>query len=681
MNTQIRKHIFGNPFVTYAVPVDKMDNCPDTDNVAPFSFSNGSFTDDNGEVYETSVYTLKMSEDTCILGLGENVRGINKRGHVYESWNTDDPGQHEEKKSLYGSHNFLVAFEPAGHEAVGIFIDSPGRVIFDAGFTDHDTLTITVVEKDYVVYLLESESAYDLIRSFRELIGQSYLAPKWSFGFMQSRWGYKKPEDFRAVRDTYRESGMPIDSICMDIDYMDSYKDFTFNSENFPDFKAFVDEFKADGIRFVPIIDAGVKIEPGYDTYEEGIKNDYFVKRDDGTPFVGGVWPGRTHFPDFFKEDAAKWFGHKYSVLTEAGIEGFWNDMNEPALFYSEEGLEKLQKNMERVCGGELNIDSFFWIKDQCLRLQNSPDDYRLFYHEAKKYDGTTEVVRHDHVHNIYGHLMTKSATEAFQDMYPDRRTLLFSRASYIGMHRYGGIWTGDNTSAWTNLLYNIQMMPSLNMCGFLYTGADLGGFGGHTEQELMLRWISFGIFTPLMRNHSALGTRLQELYRFKSTQAFKSLLRLRYRLIPYIYSEYMKSALNSDCLFRPLCLDYPSDLRAARVEDQLMFGHEIMLAPVYAPNVKGRYVYLPKRMKCFKFTSDLDYTEQVYEAGDHFIECLPGEVLIFVKEGKCIPLADNESSNASFNTPCVEKINYSSFTYLSYAKDGEKPVYELYND
>ena len=192
--------------------------------------------------------------------------------------------------------------------------------------------------------MLEGENAYDIVKQFRHVIGRSYIPPKFAFGFGQSRWGYTTKEDFRTVAKGYRENHIPIDMIYMDIDYMQSFKDFTVNEENFPDFPEFVQEMDDQDIRLIPIIDAGVKVEPGYEIYEEGVKNNYFCKREDGSDFVAAVWPGDTHFPDMLNPEARKWFGDKYCFLIEQGIEGFWNDMNEPAIFYSSEGLAEARE-------------------------------------------------------------------------------------------------------------------------------------------------------------------------------------------------------------------------------------------------------------------------------------------------------------------------------------------------
>ena len=278
-------------------------------------------------------------------------------------------------------------------------------------------------------------------------------------------------------------------------------------------------------------------------------------------------------------------------------------------------------------------------------------------------------MVRHDKVHNLFGYNMTRAAGEAFEKICPDKRILMFSRSSYIGMHRYGGIWTGDNKSWWSHLLMNLKMMPSLNMCGFLYTGADLGGFGANTTRDLVLRWLALGVFTPLMRNHSAMRTREQECYQFEHVEDFRHVIGVRYRLIPYLYSEYMKAALNDDMYFKPLAFDYPDDEMVRQVEDQLMLGQEIMIAPVYTQNAAGRYVYLPEEMKFIKFMPDGRIYEEILPQGHHYVKIALNEVPLFIKKGKCIPIVDAAES--------VEQIDMNTLQYIGY----EDAVYDLYED
>lgn len=644
----ITKYVYGNPFNTEAIvtTVPTAEGTP----------AHGAVSTEKG-----FSYSYKMAEKDIVYGLGEAVRGINKRGHRFVSNCSDLPDHTEDQPSLYGAHNFLIV---DGKETFGLFFDYPTTITFDIGYTRSDELTVSCEEADLDLYVIDGENAYDIVKQFRKIIGRSYIPPKFAFGFGQSRWGYTTAEDFKNVVKQYRENHIPMDLLYMDIDYMEGYKDFTTNEKNFPDFKAFVDEMKAQDVHLVPIIDAGVKIEEGYDIYEEGVKENHFCKREDGSDFAAAVWPGRTHFPDVLNKDARAWFGSKYEILISQGIDAFWNDMNEPAIFYSDEGLSEYKDFLRKYLEDKDGQIPFFAVQYLPKMLSNSPKDYERFYHNV---DG--KMVRHDKVHNLFGYNMTRAAGEAFEKISPDKRILMFSRSSYIGMHRYGGIWTGDNKSWWSHLLMNLKMMPSLNMCGFLYTGADLGGFGANTTRDLLLRWLAFGVFTPLMRNHSAIRTREQECYQFENMEDFRHVVGVRYRLIPYLYSEFMKAALNDDMYFKPLAFDYPEDEMAREVEDQLMLGNEIMIAPVYTQNASGRYVYLPEEMKFVKFMPDGSIYEEILPQGSHYVKIALNEVSMFIRKGKCVPVVDVAQS--------VDKIDMGTLKYIGY--EGAK--YDLYED
>lgn len=613
---------------------------------------------------EAMSFTYQMGDSDRVYGLGENVRGINKRGWIYESKCSDEPNHQEDRRSLYGAHNFLIV---NGREQFGIFVDYPGILIIDVGYSRKEELKITASDWNLDIYVITGTDMKDIVRQFRGLIGRSYIAPLWAFGYGQSRWSYMDAEEVRTVVREHRERNIPLDSIYLDIDYMERYKDFTINTDAFPDFAGFNQEMMDQGIHLVPIIDAGVKQEPGYSVYEEGMENGYFCTMEDGSPFVAAVWPGKALFPDMLNKDARTWFGNKYQFLLDQGIEGFWNDMNEPAIFYTENRLRDVLDQIASMKGKNLDMEEFGRFQELVGGLANNEKDYQLFYH---KIDG--KKVRHDNVHNLFGYYMTRAAGEAFERLCPDKRILMFSRSSYIGMHRYGGIWQGDNKSWWSHLLMNLKMMPSLNMCGFLYTGADIGGFGSDVTEDLLMRWLAFGIFTPLMRNHAAMGTRRQEVYQFADIEGFRHIISLRYRLLPYLYSEYMKAVLRNEMMFCPLAFDYPQDEYAGAVEDQLLLGKELMIAPVYEQNAPGRYVYLPERMKLVRFQKDGKIEEEVLEKGHHYIKIPLTDVVIFIRPNCMIPLSSGGQ--------CVAEVDFENLQYLSFP-DGKEVAYEYYQD
>ncbi len=649
----IQRFSFGHPFPTQSVVL----SLPAESGPIPFLTPDGSG------------WQLTLSEQAAVYGLGEMPRGINKRGWHYIANNTDESRHSEDKLSFYGAHNFLLVRD--GSTCFGLFVDLPGKVYYDIGYSRHDLLSFHTETPDYDLYLLSGGNENAICKEFRTLIGRSYIPPRWAFGLAQSRWGYKTEEDVREVARQYKEHDLPLDMICMDIEYMQDYADFTVNKERFPDLTKLSADLKAQGIRLVPIIDAGVRVDPNDSTCTEGLEKGYFCKKADGTPFVAAVWPGKAYFADFLRPEVREWFGHKYKALTDCGIEGFWNDMNEPSLFYSPERLRAFLDDMAALREKDnIEQEEFFpRVVGGAMGLMNSPADYASFYHEA---DG--RKVRHDQVHNLYGGSMTRAAGEAFADLRPGQRTLLYSRSSFIGSHRYGGIWLGDNNSSWAQLLANIQMMPSVQMCGFLYSGADLCGFSCDTTPDLALRWLEFGLLTPLMRNHSAVGTRMQEYYRFPEVlPAVRNMIRLRYALLPYLYSEFMKAALENTSYFRPLAFDYPDDPDAREVEDQLLLGEGLMAAPVYVQNAHGRHVYLPEPMKLLRLRAVDDYDEEILPAGHHYIRCALDEMLLFIRPGHIIPVAQPANNTA--------ELDDASLTLWSFLPNGESAEYRMYRD
>lgn len=611
-------------------------------------------------------WSMQLSSEDVVYGLGQNVRGMNKRGFIYEAFCSDDPTHSPDKKSLYGAHNFFVV---QGEKPYGLYIDFAGRVKYDVAFTNREIIEITVDGIDFDVYYFTG-TYKEIVKAFRALIGLSYVPPKWAFGYQQSRWSYEDAKAVMAIADKFDAEDIPCDAIFLDIDYMERFKDFTISEDRFPDFQKFVNTLKDRDIKLVPIIDAGVKIEDGYDVYEEGVQNGYFCKDASGKPFVAAVWPGKVHFPDVLNKDARQWFGDKYHALMDMGIDGFWNDMNEPAIFYSEQGLKEAIAFIKEQEGKNLDIHTFFKLKDKIYQLSNATKDYQSLYHQM----GDKRLNHYD-VHNLYGYNITRAAAEGFERYDANKRFFLLTRASHIGMAKHSGIWTGDNHAWWEHLKLNIQMMPALNMAGFLYTGADTGGFGGDASAELLTRWVQFSMFTPLLRNHSAMGTRVQEPWQFddETTKALRDTIRMRYAFVPTLYSEYMKANLSHDLLFAPLSYAYEGK-RVKEVEDQLLFGESLMLTPVYEQNAKGRFVYLPEKMvkwKITNFEAIESHPFELMEMGNHYISLELDEFAVFLRPNKLTVLTKPENR--------VSKLDGSNLVVIGYVN--EFAQYSLYDD
>ena len=633
--------IFGEPVETKAV-VDDLDK---------ISFE----TVVEEALPATRHFCYGLLDGDIVYGLGETMGKINKRGKSYISYNTDDPHHRQNMPSMYGSHNFFVI---DGKEPLGVFVDTPARVTFDVDVNHSGVVSVTVESPNLKLYTIKGSGAYDITKQFLNIIGQSFVPPLWAFGYGQSRWGYKNYKDIDKVVEKYRQSKIPLDYVCMDIDYMDRYIDFTVHKNRFPNIKEYVENKRKQGIHLVPIIDAGVKVEPGNETYDVGVQNGYFATNEEGKPFSAAVWPGMTHFPDFFQSSVREWFGKEYHKLTDLGFEGFWNDMNEPAIFYSE--YSQKQSKLDQI----LDFLMPSRAEKKTGAKSNAYHDYHHFYHEV---DG--KRMNHHDVHNLFGGLMIRSSGEGLNRLLKTRY-LLFSRSSYIGAHRYGGIWTGDNHSSFEMLHQNLVHMAGLNMCGFLYSGADTGGFGGNCSRELMLRWLAFSAFTPLMRNHSALGTKNQECYRYEKPEDFKKVISLRYRLLPYLYSEFMKAVIHKDMYMKPLGFVYPEDETARNCDDQLLVGDGIMIAPVMTEGAKSRQVYLPEEMIMVRFDGE-NFSEKKYSKGTIEIKVPLNEVVFFIRKDKSICVTRHlVQSTKDLDLWDVKQIGYDA-EYDQYVDDG----------
>lgn len=647
----IKKFSYGTPYETYAT-VAQMQNCEEQ--IPYFSVK---------QEEQGLTFTLRLEEDEAIYGLGENVRGINKRGYLYISNNVDDAPETESKHSLYSSHNFIVI--NGKQRSFGVFFDDPAYFSFDIGFTDPDMAVMTSRFGDLVVYIIEESDINSIVKSFRKLIGRSYLPPKWAFGFIQSRFGGISEVSVNETLAEYEKLGLPIDSFCVDIDGLDEYQNFTWHKENFPDPERFVKEKLEQGIHLIPIVDVAIRRDENTPEYVSGKKDDVFCRSDEGEEFIGYVWPGECAFPDYFQEKTRKWFGHNYQRYLNMGVHGFWNDMNEPAVFADPYGFRRAAEKINFLCD-EYSFEKF----GELAAFQNV-----LYDHVAAgnkfKHCINGKRVPNERVHNLYGAMMTQGTNEGFLEYDPNMRFTLFTRSSYIGSHRYTGVWLGDNHSWWSHLLMNLKWIPSMNMCGYLYTGSDIGGFNGDTTDELMLRWLQLGVFIPLMRNHSCLGTRQQELWRFAYKEKMAKIVNIRYALIPYLYSEFMKCALRDESMYRPLAFDYPEDKRARTVEDQVMLGGECMLAPVYEQNAKGRYVYLPEDMLMLRMRSVDDYEEVKLTKGDHYIEVDTDQLIFFIKKNTAIPIAAPAMRVKDIDTETIKMHGWLEKDY----------VYELYDD
>ena len=542
---------------------------------------------------DTQVTTYKtLMEGEKFIGLGEKTGNLNRRGSAYVNWNTDNPHYDNNSDPLYATVPFYVGI----HDGLnyGIFLDNSYRTRFNFGASNDRFSYFSADDGEMDYYFIFNTNVADIIKSYTWLTGRMELPPLWSLGYQQCRWSYTPDSEALNIAKTFREKKIPADVIYLDIDYMDAYKIFTWHPENFPHPEKLINELKALGFKTVVIIDPGIKVETAYQAYDEGIEKDYFIKYPDGTFWTAQVWPGWCHFPDFTDPEARQWWGEKFEGLVKLGIEGFWNDMNEIAC----------------------------WGQQSPSLLEFDWEGNKTTYRQAK---------------NVYGTLMARSTFEGVKKLMNGKRPLIITRAGYAGLQRYTSIWTGDNQATDHHMMLGIRLVNSLGLSGISFTGSDVGGFGGNATPELFARWISIGAFTPFFRGHSAINTASSEPWVFgeRVENIARNYIRLRYKLLPYIYTAMHESAQSGLPLNRSLAIDYTFDenIYNRKFQNQYLFGPSILVAPVESV-VQITNVYLPDGDWYNFFTDEK-------QAGNKklFVECPLEKLPLFVKAGSIIPM------------------------------------------
>ena len=536
-----------------------------------------------------------MEGGEAFYGLGDKTGFMNKRGYEYVMWNTDDPSpQMDNFKSLYKSIPFFITLRD---DAVfGLFYDNPYRSCFDMGKESDDYYWYGAADGNLDYYLIAGDSMAEVVGGYTYLAGTAPLPQKWTLGYQQCRWSYMSETEVRDVAENMRRCGIPCDAIHLDIDYMDQYKVFTWtpDKERYPNPEKLISDLSEDGIKIVTIIDPGVKVEEDYSVYDEGVENDYFAKTPEGDIYVNEVWPGDAVYPDFGKEEVRSWWGKNQQFLIDKGVRGVWNDMNEPASFR-----------------GQLPPDVVFTDED--------------------------EVSDHARMHNLYGHNMAKATYEGLKER-DGRRPFVITRACYAGTQKYSTAWTGDNHSIWAHLQMVIPQLCNMGLSGMPFVGTDVGGFGSDCTKELLCRWVEAGCFSPLFRNHSAMGTRYQEPWQFdeETVRIYRKAVELRYHLIPYYYDLFWKEEKTGLPVMRPLVLHYEKDETARECNTEFLVGENLLAAPVVVQGDRKKLVYLPAGEWYDYWTGErLESADGKWVVRDAPLDTCP----LYVKAGTVLPV------------------------------------------
>ncbi len=585
--------------------------------------------DDYGPVWNGNSFAVwkKRADDEYFFGLGEKAYGINRTEERFKNWNTDAPFYRRESDPLYKSFPFFIGlkrFEDGVRRAYGIYLDNSYRSEFDFGGQARQHVVFGAEGGALNYYVFMGPEVTDVIRRYTELTGRMPMPPRWSLGYQQSRWSYYPAREVRTLVQQFRERKIPLDVVHLDIHYMDGYRIFTWDKQNFPDPAGLIHDLREQGVKTVVIIDPGVKTDPGYPVYDEGLAADAFVKFPDGRVYEGSVWPGACHFPDFTKPGARAWFGGYYKDLLEKGIAGIWTDMNEPSNH----------------------------------RYKTIPD---LVLHDFEGRGGT-----HQEAHNIYGLMMTRATYEALREHAPDERPFVLTRSAFSGSQRYAAAWTGDNVSNWDHLRLTIPMLLSMGISGMPFCGSDVGGFLDSPTPELFARWVQLGAFSPLFRNHTIFESQRQEPWSFgpRVEEISRRFIELRYRLLPLFYSLFDEHRRTGLPLMRPLFLHYPQDEKVLFMDDQFMLGEHLLIAPVLHKGATARQVYLPEG-RWYDFWSGTTFAG----GRETLVEARLEDMPVFVRAGGIVPMGPLMQYSGE---KTVEELELRAFV-----GDGEATLYE----
>ncbi|MBN1766314.1 MAG: DUF5110 domain-containing protein [Sedimentisphaerales bacterium] len=479
-----------------------------------------------------------------LYGTGEVTGSLLRNGYQIVLFNKDNYG-YGKPDQLYQSHPWVLGLRQNG-TAFGVIFDTP----WQAQLSLRSGILFTIPEEapSFPVMVIEGQNPQDVMVKLAELTGKMPMPPRWALGYHQCRYSYNPDARVRQIADTFRAKQIPCDVIWLDIDYMNGFRIFTFDPTQFPDPQDTNDYLHSLGFKSVWMIDPGVKYESGYFVYDSGTQADVWVKDALGNTFIGPVWPGDCVFPDFTIPAVRSWWSGLYGNFMSQGVDGIWNDMNEPAVF-------------EQTSGWTMPLDN---------------------HHRG---GGDLPAGPHRQYHNIYGMQMVRASRAGIKNANPLKRPFVLSRANFLGGHRYAATWTGDNIASWDHLKWSIPMSLNLSLSGQPFNGPDIGGFIGNAAPELWAHWISVGAFYPFSRAHTSKDTANQEPWEFgaETENAARIALQRRYRLMPYLYTAFRQSHEQGLPVMRPVLFADPTDI-SLRMEDQaFLIGEDVMVVPKWA--------------------------------------------------------------------------------------------------
>jgi alpha-glucosidase len=583
------------------------------------------------ECYEYGGNIVKMSKSSkdgeSFYGLGDKATQLNLKGKRLENFATDQYAFHKDQEPLYKVVPFYIGLH--NKHAYGIFFDNTFRTNFDFCQERRNVASFWAEGGEMNYYFIYGPQMEDVVTTYTDLTGKPELPPLWALGYHQCKWSYFPESNVKEITAKFRELQIPCDAIYLDIDYMEGFRCFTWNKEYFPDPKRMVTELAEDGFKTIVIIDPGIKIDKEYSVYKEALEKDYFCKRADGPYMKGKVWPGECNFPDYTNPEVREWWAGLFKeLISDIGVKGVWNDMNEPAVM-------------------EVPNKTF-------------PMDVR------HNYDGNP--CSHRKAHNIYGTQMARATYEGVKRFAYPKRPFIITRSAYSGAQRYTSSWTGDNVATWEHLwIANVQVQR-MSISGMGFTGSDIGGFAEQPSGELYARWIQLGVFHPFCRTHSSGDHGNQEPWAFDEEviNITRKFVNMRYQLLPYLYTMFWQYIEEGIPMLKPLVYYDQEDAQTHYRNDEFIFGNQILVCPILEPNAVGRRMYVPRGEWYNYWTNNL-----ISGGKEIWIDTKYDEIPVFVKAGAIIPKYPVQQY--------VGELDFDELTLDLYYKEGKEKsvVYE----
>lgn len=580
---------------------------------------------------KVTVYKKHFGER--FVGMGESLGNLDRNKTIVTTWNTDFYKYDDPRIPMYISVPFYIGI--LKDKVYGIYYDNSFKGTFNFGASNKRFMSVSFDGGDMDYFFIHDDSVAKVIENYTSITGRMPLPPKWSIGYQQSRCSYYNEDQVNFIANTFREKKIPLDGIVLDADYLVEYEPFRIDTKKFPDMKKMASQLKQRGIELTASVNPGIKIDPTYDAYNDGIKKDIFLKYQDGEKYITDIYPNTNYFPDFTYPKARTWWADHMKIYQDVGINGYWNDMNEPA------------------------IDG-----------QMMPDNVVFDYNGRKS--STAES------HNLYGFLMARSSFESFKKYGGNKRPFVMTRSAFAGVQRYATVWSGDNQAKDEHILLGVLLNNQMSLSGIPFVGPDLGGYIGDGNKDLYRRWVEVGVFSPYLRNHREQFAAANEPWSYGEDNELisQSYIGFRYQMMPYLYSKFHETSQNGMPISKALCVDYPYDnnIYDVNYQHQFLFGDAFLIAPVMGKD-KQKKIYFPEGQFYNIFTD-----EKIEGNQEKLMELDPYHLPIFAKASSIIPLQNVTQSTKDKPDDTLLLHIYNgdeTNTFSYYEDDGETLDYE----